>query len=236
MKNPVDLLHVARFIRNYNVDASQRGIKLSLGVDFREYISISQSTPTKRRTSPIFRPDRSPIASEEGFWVVGRDNGNEVVVLEAVRLYDLSSSSFAEHLESLKAFYRSPTQHAHPHDKCVCIAEGAKRMTGKVAYHGDVWVRRDYRGIGMTSILAGIAFGVSFAMWSPDFVCALVAHWTIDKGVVSRYGYAHQERGGSALRLVEEGIVDDDWLVWLTGEELRSRIVSKEKADLGLAL
>ncbi|OPZ00258.1 hypothetical protein A5906_18720 [Bradyrhizobium sacchari] len=107
-------------------------------------------------------------------------------------------------------------------------------MSGKVAYHGDVWVRRDYRGAGMTSILAGIAFAVSFAMWAPDFVCALVANWAIEKGVVSRYGYAHEERGGSALRLMEEGIVDDDWLVWLTGEELRSRIVSEEKADLGL--
>ncbi len=107
-------------------------------------------------------------------------------------------------------------------------------MTGKVAYHGDVWVRRDYRGAGMTNILAGIAFAVSFAMWAPEIVCALVAHWAIEKGVVSRYGYAHQERGGSALRLVEEGIVDDDWLVWLTGEELRSRIVSDEKTDLRL--
>ncbi|PDT64493.1 hypothetical protein CO683_37790 [Bradyrhizobium ottawaense] len=109
-------------------------------------------------------------------------------------------------------------------------------MSGKVAYHGDVWVRRDYRGAGMTSVLAGIAFAVSFAMWAPDFVCALVAHWAVEKGVVSRYGYAHQERGGSALRLVEEGIVDDDWLVWLTGEELRSRIVSEEKSGLRLAL
>ncbi|MGY4509704.1 hypothetical protein [Bradyrhizobium sp. USDA 3650] len=235
-KNAVDLLHVARVIRHYDVAASQRGIKLSLGDDFREYVSITQSTPTKGPTSPVFRPDRSPIESGEGFWVVGRDKGNEVAVLQAVRLYDLSSSNLAEHLESLKAFYASPTQHAHPHDKCVSIAEGAKRMTGKVAYHGDVWVRRDYRGAGMTSILAGLAFGVSFAIWAPDFVCALVAHWAIYKGVVSRYGYTHQERGGSALQLVEEGIVDDDWLVWLTGDELRSRIFSEEKADLGLGL
>ncbi|MGL3210669.1 hypothetical protein [Bradyrhizobium sp. BR 1433] len=87
----------------------------------------------------------------------------------------------------------------------------------------------------MPRIMAGIAFGVSFAMWAPDFVCGLVAHWLIDKGVVSQYGYAHHERAGSVLRLVQEDIVDDDWLIWLTGEELRSRVVRQEIAGLMLA-
>ncbi|WP_229157484.1 hypothetical protein [Bradyrhizobium brasilense] len=167
--------------------------------------------------------------------MVGVDRNNEVTVLQAVRLYDLSRSNFAEHLESLKAFYADPARHAHPDDACTCGAPIARKMSGKVAYHGDGWVRSDFRGTGMPRIMAGIAFGVSFAMWAPDFVCGLVARWLIDKGVVSQYGYAHHERAGSVLRLVEEDIVDDDWLIWLTGEELRSRVVRQEKAGLMLA-
>ncbi|MGF6313163.1 hypothetical protein ABIB82_007194 [Bradyrhizobium sp. i1.8.4] len=236
MMGVADLLHVSRFIHSYDAAAAQKGIKLSLGVDFHEYISITLSTPTKGPTYPNFRPDRSPIKPGEGFWMVGVDKNNEVAVLQAVRLYDLSRTNFAEHLESLKTFYADPTKHAHPHDACTCRAASAKKMSGKVAYHGDGWVRRDYRGKGIARIMAGIAFGVSFAMWAPDFVCGMVARWLIDKGVVSQYGYAHHERGGSILRLVEENIVDeDDWLVWLTGQELRSRIVCQEKAELMLA-
>lgn len=222
MASVANPLHVSRLLRVYDDAAAQQGIKLSIGFDFHKYVSITRGTPTKRPTYPNFRPDRSPIRSGEGYWIIGVDKDNEVAVSEAARLYDLSQSNFAELLQSLKAFYADPTVHAHPQDRCTCMAPSAKKITGKVAYHGDLWVRRDFRGRGMTEIMAGIARGASFAMWAPDFVCGLVPRQLVDKGIVARYGYAHHEPGGSILQLVEEHIVDDDWLQWLTSQELKS--------------
>lgn len=230
MTSVFDPLHVSRFLQVYDVAAAKKGIKLSIGFDFHEYISITRATPTKERTYPNFRPDRSPIKLGEGFWIMGIDKNNEVALLEAARLYDLSHSNFAEHLQSLKAHYADPTVHAHPQDRCTCLAPSAKKITGKVAYLGDRWVRRDFRGQGMSKIMAGIARGVSFAMWAPDFVCAFVPRGLLEKGVV--YGYPHHEPGGSILQLVEEDIMDDEWLVWQTGEELRSLVDRYESSDL----
>lgn len=224
MKSVVSPLHVSRFLRVYDDAAAQKGIKISIGFDFHEYTSITRATPTKTPTYPNFRPDRSSIKAGEGYWIMGVDNNNEVAVFDAARLYNLSHSNFAEHLESLEAFYADPTIHAHPQDRCTCIAPSAKKMTGKVAYHGDLWIRRDYRGQGMPKIIAGIAHGVSFGMWAPDFLCALVPRWSLDKGVVAQYEMLHHEPGGALLQLVEGDIVDDDWLIWVTGEELRSQI------------
>lgn len=161
---------------------------------------------------------------------MGVDQNTEVVLLEAARLFDLSHSNFAEHLESLKAFYADPTLYAHPQDRCTCIAPSAKQMTGKVVYHGDRWVRRDFRGQGVTKIMTGIARGASLAMWAPDFLCALVSSRRLDRGRV--YGYAHYEPGGAKLQLLAEGVVDDDWLVWLTGEELRSLVDRQDMSEL----
>lgn len=228
MASVVNPLQVARFLRPYDAAAAQKGIKLSIGFDFEEYVSITKATPTKGHTYPNFRPDRSPIKSGEGYWIVGVDKNGEVALLEAARLYDLSHTTFAEHLQSLKAFYADPTVHAHSQDRCNCRAPSAKKITGKVAYQGDRWVRRDFRGQGLPKIVAGIARGMSFAMWAPDFVCGLVAGRLLDKGSI--YGYAHCEPSGSMLQLVEENIVDDDWLVWLTGEELRSLV---DRHDIG---
>ncbi|UPJ47813.1 hypothetical protein IVB30_32070 [Bradyrhizobium sp. 200] len=225
MRSVLNPLQISRFLQAYDAAATQKGIKISIGFDFHEYVSITQATPTKGRTYPNFRPDRSPIKRGEGFWIVGVDENNEVAVLEAARLYDLSRTNLAEHLRSLKAFYADPTVHAHPQDRCTCVAPSAKNITGKVAYLGDRWVRRDFRGQGMSKIMAGIARGTSFAMWAPDFLCALVARRLVDKGVV--YGYAHQEPGGSILQLIEEDVVDDDCLVWQTGEELMSLVDGK---------
>ncbi|WP_407169128.1 hypothetical protein [Bradyrhizobium sp. ORS 111] len=229
MKSVVNPLNVSRFLQVYDDAALQKGIHLSIGFDFHEYVSIARATPTKGHTYPTFRPDRSPIKSGEGFWILGVDKDNEVALLEAARLYDLSNSNFAEHLQSLKVFYGDPTEHAHPHDRCSCTAPSAKRMTGKIAFFGDRWVRKDFRGQGMPKIMAGIDRGVCFAMWAPDFVCGFATRQLLDKGAV--YGYAHREPGGSILQLVEDDIVDDEWLVWQTGQELRSLIDGRSELN-----
>lgn len=151
--------------------------------------------------------------------MIGVDKANGVALVEAARLSALSQSNFAEHLESLKAFYADPALHAHPQDCCTCTAPSAKKITGRVAYHGDFWLK-DFRGQGLPKMMAAILHGVSLVMWTPDFLCGLAGRWTLDKGVLAQYGHTRHEPGGSILRLVEEDIVADDLLVWLTGEVL----------------
>lgn len=230
MVTVVNPLQVSRFLQAYDDAAAQKGVKLSIGFDFREYVSITRTLPTKKPTYPNFRPDRSPIRTGEGYWMIGVDKNNEIALVEAARLYDLSHSNLAAHLETLKAFYADPSVHAHPQDHCSCTAPSAKRITGKVAYHGDFWLRKDFRGQGMPEIMAAVLRGVSFAMWTPDFVVGLAERWLLTKGVLAQYGHVHHEPGGSILHLVEENIVDDDLLVWLTGEELRSLVDNAKQA------
>lgn len=76
----------------------------------------------------------------------------------------------------------------------------------------------------MAKIMAATVRGLSFSMWVPDFTFGLVERWLLEKGVLAQYGHAHYELGGSKLQLIEEGIVDDDLLNWLSGEELRSLV------------
>ncbi|WP_063799923.1 hypothetical protein [Bradyrhizobium valentinum] len=228
MKRAVNPLQVSRFLQVYDQAAIRKGVKLSIGFDFHEYVSITGSIPTKGRTYPIFRPDRSPIKSGEGYWLVGVDKNDEVVLVEAARLYDLSNSNLAEHLETLRFFYAEPSKHAHPDDRCICRAPNARQITGKVVYHGDIWVRRDFRGQGMPKIMTGIMRGVSLAMWAPDFTCGLAGRWSVEKRV---YDVSRCEPGGSILRLVAEGIVDDDWLSWTTGDELIRLVDAQTEAQ-----
>ncbi|WP_128948581.1 hypothetical protein [Bradyrhizobium nanningense] len=214
-------VHVSRCIPIYDTMAAQKDINLLMGFDFQEYVSITQATPTKGRTFPNFRPDRSTIRPSDGYWVVGLDRNSDVVLTNAARLYDLSNGNFAEHLRSLRAFYSDPIAHAHVDDRCVCMAATAEEMTGKIAYNGDLWVRRDLRGQGVPRMIARVTHRVSYAMWAPDFLCALVARWRVNKGLPH---YPHHESGGAILRLVKEDIAEDNWLVWVTGRELKGEL------------
>lgn len=233
MTSIVNPLRSSRCLRVYDAVAAQKGISISIGFDFNEYVSITRLTPTKGPTSPNFRPDRSPIKPGEGYWIMGVDKSNEVALLQAFRLYDLSHSNFGEHLQSLKAFYADPTTHAHPQDSCICTAPSAYKITGKVAYDGDLWLRRDFRGQGIVKIAAAITYRVTFAMWAPDFTCALVERWTLDKGV---YAVPQYEPGGAMLQLIEENIIEDNWLIWRTGEEVRSYVERQDRSEPLLAL
>jgi len=234
MKRLVNPLNVSRFLRGYDEAAAQKGIKLSIGFDFHKYVSITKALPTKPPTYPTFRPDRSPIKPGEGYWMIGLDKNDEVALVQAARLFDLSHSNFAEHLESLKAFYADPATQAHPEDRCSCTAPSAKKINGTVAYHGDFWLRKDFRGQRMPEIMAAVLRGVSFSMWAPDFLVGLPERWLLSKGVLAQYGHLHCEPGGSVLHLVQENIVADDLLVWLTGEELEGLVYRHERSEVAL--
>ncbi|TIT60328.1 MAG: hypothetical protein E5W60_18815, partial [Mesorhizobium sp.] len=120
--------------------------------------------------------------------------------------------------------YVDPARHAGAGSSCVCVAPTARNISGIVAYHGDLWLRSDLRGRGLAPTLAGVAFGLAWAKWSPDFIYALVPTWLIQKGVADQYGYLHKEAHGSVLSLPDRDIEDDDWLIWLTQRELSQLI------------
>jgi len=149
---------------------------------------------------------------------MGRDLEGGVAHVQAMRLDDLSNTNLAEHFVSLRACFADPKR-AGPDASCKCYAPTARSITRLVAYHGDIWLRDDFRGRGLSAVIGPLAFGLAEAHWSPDFICALVATWNIEKGIADRYGYLHREPHGSVLRLPALEIDDDDWLVWLARDE-----------------
>ncbi|WP_322884537.1 hypothetical protein U8C35_29190 (plasmid) [Sinorhizobium medicae] len=230
MLSNVTALEVSKYIYAADELARRSGLHLTMGDDFEEYVGITSRLPGKPATTPNFRPDCSDLSLENAFWIIGRDREGRVAHVQAMRLDDLSDTNIAEHLESLRACFTDPNVKAGPGSSCISSAPTARRITGLVAYHGDIWLREDFRGRGLATLIGRIAFGLAWAKWSPDFIYALVARWNIEKGIVDRYGYLHREPHGSVLRLPAHRIDDDDWLVWLTRDELL-RTLSRSSAS-----
>lgn len=220
MQSNVTTLELARCICAADELGRKMGLHITMGEDFEEYVGITSRLPGKSPTYPSFRPDCSYLPPGKAFWIVGRDQDGRVAHVQAMRLYHLSNTDVAEHLGSLRAWFADPTFIAGSGSSSRCNAPTGRAMTGLVAYHGDIWLREDFRGRGLSTFIGRIAFGLAWAKWSPDFIYALVADWHVQKGVVDQYGYLHQEPHGSVLHLPAHGIDDDDWLVWLTRDEL----------------
>lgn len=220
MQSHVTTLDISKYIYAIDEQGRKSGLYITMGDDFEEYVGITSRLPGKPQTSPNFHPDCSDLRPEKAFWIIGRDWEGTVAHSQAMRLDDLSNKNLAEHLESLRACFADPNVKAGPGSWCSCHAPTASNITGLVAYRGDMWLREDFRGRGLMAFIGHIAFALAWAKWSPDFIYALVADWYIEKRVADRCGYVHREPHGSVLRLPEQGIDDDDWLVWLTRDDL----------------
>ncbi|MER9371965.1 hypothetical protein [Mesorhizobium sp. M0491] len=229
MLNNVNTLTTSKFICATHDSILKFGLYLTMGDDFDEYIMITDRLPGKSPTYPHFRPGCSDLSPANAFWVIGRDRADRIAHVQAMRLYNLRTKSLHDHLETLGDYYAAPDLLAGPGSSCTCYAPSARGITGLVAYRGDLWLREDFRGIGLPPFLSRIAFGLAWTKWSPDFVYALVAAWNIEKGVADRNGYLHKEYGAVA-RLPSRGINDDDWLVWLTRDDLVKMLSSATNA------
>ncbi|MER8649238.1 hypothetical protein [Mesorhizobium sp. M1121] len=220
MQSNVTTLEISKYLCAAEELGRKSGLHITTGDDFEEYVGITSRLPGKSPTFPSFRPDCSDLLPGKAFWIVGRDPDGKVAHVQALRLDHLSNTDLAEHLGSLRAWFAHPDLKAGPGSSSRCDAPAARSITGLVAYHGDIWLREDFRGCGLATFIGRMAFGLAWAKWSPDFIYALVAGWNIEKGVVDRYGYLNREPHGSVLHLPALGIDDDEWLVWLTRGEL----------------
>ncbi|RWM47986.1 MAG: hypothetical protein EOR85_33030 [Mesorhizobium sp.] len=223
MEKCVTTLDVSRYIYSFDEAARKAGIRFKTGENFEEYIEITTNIVGKSPTFPKFRPECSRLEPGRAFWIVGEDQAGDIAHVQALRV-DYLTTNLTEHLESLKDCYADPKIQAGSGSSCVCHAPAARNITGTVAYHGDIWLREDFRGQGLPRTFSSLAFGLAWAKWSPDFIYAFVPTWSIEKGVADRYGYRHREAHGSVLRIPDLGIEDDEWLVWLTRFELSELI------------
>ncbi|MBB4577679.1 hypothetical protein GGI59_006593 [Rhizobium lentis] len=232
MPSNVTTLEISKYIATAEELARQSGLTLTMGDDFKEYIGITSRLPGKSPTYPNFHPDCSDLQPGRAFWIVGRDGEQKVAHVQAMRLDNISNTSLAEHLRSLRACFADPGLRAGVGSACSCDAPTAHSITGLVAYRGDLWLREDFRGRGLMAFLGRLAFGLAWSKWSPDFIYGLVAGWYIEKGIADRCGYRHREPHGALLRLPAQGIDDDDWLVWLTRDDLLTMLLRpSEMAD-----
>ncbi|WEJ35503.1 hypothetical protein [Sinorhizobium prairiense] len=232
MQSNVTTLEVSKYICAADELGRTSGLHITMGDDFEEYVEITSKLPGKSPTYPSFRPDCSDLPPGKAFWIVGRDREGRVAHVQAMRLDHLSNTNLAEHLGSLKAWFADPNLKAGVNSSSRCNAPSARSITGLVAYQGDIWLREDFRGCRLSTVVGRIAFGLAWAKWSPDFIYALVAGWHIEKGVVDRYGYRHREPHGSVLHLPAHGIDDDDWIVWLTREELLTKLSRTSRSQV----
>lgn len=210
-----------RFILLAEGATRRRGLHLSIEDDFDALLAVNEANRAHwHPLAPSFDPRHGAVHPGNGFWIRGRTDEGDTVLTHVIRHFQMTDTTLAAELESLRLFYRDPQRQAQPHETCCVKVAAARQIRGSVVYSGGTWFRPDIRGRGLASIVPRLARSIALARWNTDFAFSLVACPLVEKGLARRYGFRLVERGvdwrnssaGSHIEFALVWIGQDDFL------------------------
>ncbi|GAB4391176.1 MAG: hypothetical protein Tsb0032_01860 [Kiloniellaceae bacterium] len=218
-----DLYTHFQYISNIDQIAERHGMKIDVSSDFEAFRDLRTAQDKRLPISPIFDQRVSEISPTDGFWIKGTSESGELVHLQAVRLQTLRDVTLAEHLYQHRDIYAPPGVEVDLEQTNYGACPASRRITGKVCYHGELWLKGGpggYRGHGLTAALPRLALALAHMAWSPDYMFGLVHPMAACKGLAAREGYMHLEPGGILWQRKDRDEVYDEWMVWMGHDDL----------------
>lgn len=207
----------AQFVSSISDLVHTYGISLHIGTNFEEYAELVTEYRAHQPLGDPFNPKLNDLSQGKGFWIAGRNEKNELVHTQAMRLIDLKEQSLGEYFSD--NFHKFPPSGIPLDMEASTYTPGpaAGRIKGRTVYHGEVWLvggDNSYRGTGVSSILARYAQASALMTWSPDYVFGFMPQSIAFRGLAEREGYVHSEPGALAWHHAEKDSVMKGYLIY----------------------
>jgi hypothetical protein len=210
---------LGRFFLWADTAARDRGVALSFA-SFQDLKEANKANSDSwRPLVPVFDEALGGVTAETGFALIGRDKHGEVVATQAARIYDWRETSLKDEATSLRMFYADPDAALARGDRCEITAPIAEKISGRVAFSGAIWYRRDFRGKDLATILPRISRAYALTRWNSDFTIGMMADTVIAGGLAERSGWTKLENRSVELVASPLGGMRCA-LLWMQSDEL----------------
>ncbi len=200
------------------------GMKLETGHDFKVFKDLHQGLQ-KQPLMPNFDPAVSPLNADDAFWMTGVDRFGEIVMTQCARIYVCQGATLADLHHDLRAFYADPARHAGAGETCRVDAPAATKMSGRIAYHGELWLAPSYRGRMLSGPVSKLLMMLVVLKWAPDYLFGLAQPGIVTKGVAARYGYRNMQPDG--MIWTRPGMETlREWIIWNDSDDLQTILIT----------
>ncbi len=212
MEGLADPLGVVRAIASLERELAAAGFTVSTSTDFAAFAAIRPSLRGGAPVAPLFDPAASSLPSDKGFWMrldgpEGRTQG-----LQAFRA-DFAEPSLAEWaLGWMIGIYLKRSELIIPAAVAQVGNSVAKRISGVVVYHGELWIEPSCRRRSLMEPFSRMGVLLSYLRWRPAAVWALSDDPMVFRGRMTRMGYGYIERGFLRWRFLPENAAASEWL------------------------
>lgn len=224
-RNPLQLSEYIDRLRSY---AIRHGVSLTWHQDFAELRAIASRLEDRPGVQPYFDISKSETSECNAFWIKGVNGAGEVVHIQAVRRIDLGESTLSDHLDRFRRLYTIPGFDIDLDASQVMPIKLAQEVTGVCCYHGEIWVRRDFRRLNLGEALPRLAVAIAQIQWQPRYMYGLIIPQLALKGMTTRYGYCHVHPSPFVWRNDRGEVVRRVWLVMMESSEFFDLIEAEE--------
>jgi GNAT superfamily N-acetyltransferase len=185
------------FLELAAAQASEAGISLNRRHDMATLAAVNRANRDSwPPLIPMFDTAHSALTPETALWVDASNERGETVGTYAARFFSWPHSNLAEEARSLRIFYADPASHL-ARGEFIEFADDVPSalITGRTVATGALWIRPDYRRLGLTKILSRTCKAYAFELWKPSHFWSIANAVHLESGVARAWGSLRISRG-----------------------------------------
>lgn len=219
-----DPLGAVRAIAALDQDLKERGVTASFSTDFAKFSALRSKLRGGEPVAALFDPEASALTSDKGFWMALATPDGRTLALQAFRA-DVAEPSLADWaLGWVLGIYLKRSELIIPEHVAPPANSVAKRISGVVVYHGELWIEPSFRQKSLMEPFSRMGVLLSYLRWRPSAVWALNSELMALKGQMTRMGYGYMERGFMRWRFMPGSAEASEWLSIADRESLEQLI------------
>lgn len=208
------------------------GIFLESGTDFKYFKNALHNVEKSTQLGPKFDPDRKDYDGDSALWIIGRNNGGDIVHTQAFCMVDLKNLSLGNYLEER---YVDFIPYILDKNRSEFITgPSSSAVTGKACYHGEFMLKRCYSGLqsgAISTLLFRLATASCMVAWSPDIIFGFMNSRLMLNGLAAKAGFMHSEPDSITWARPDMNRTKKSWIVWLENQDI-DHLMKLTAADL----
>jgi len=174
--------------------------------------------------APMHHHEVGVFSHERAHWISLREKDGKIVGLQAFRC-DVIDTNLADWCVNymIGAYMRRQElmipSHASPPKGSI-----SERLSGKLVYHGELWVEKHHRSRDTIEHFVRLALILTYIKWQPDAIWCLAGARIVERGHLSRAGYNMLELGFMRWQVASDGIDPFEYLYVLENRAVETMI------------
>jgi hypothetical protein len=162
--------------------------------------------------APMHHHEVGVFEKERGHWFCLKDGQGKIVGLQAFRCDEIDTNLADWCVTYMIGAYMRRQELLVPSHAKPAKGSISERLSGKLAYHGELWIEKAHRNRDVIEHFVRLALVLTYIKWQPDAIWALAGAHIVERGHLSRSGYNTLELGFMRWQLASDGIDPFEYL------------------------